>query len=80
MVTTLCHFQFPDGRFALAQVRVEAPEDAAPVQYAGESDLLPDKFTESEASTLRVWAKRVAKQVGAELTITEAGQYDTWAE
>ena len=80
MFTLTCHFQFPDGAVALASVSVPAPEDAAAVQYAGDSDRLPDKFAESEASTLRVWAKRVAVQLGAHLTLTDAGEYDTWAE
>jgi hypothetical protein len=65
---------------ATATVTTPTPEDAVAVYYAGSSERLLDKFTRSEAATLRIWAVRVAHQVGAMLHISESGQYDYWVE
>jgi hypothetical protein len=80
MVTVTCLFKFPDALTAEARLAVEAPEQDAPVMYSGHAEKLPDKFTELDAATLRVWAKRVARQTGARLQIRQAGRYTWWAQ
>ncbi|MHC1762798.1 MAG: hypothetical protein AB9869_00620 [Verrucomicrobiia bacterium] len=75
-----CHFRFADGETASASVSVHSPEAEAAVSYSGASDRLPDRFPTADAAFLHAWADQVAAKVCARLTITEAGQYDFWAE
>ncbi|MHC1762887.1 MAG: hypothetical protein AB9869_01085 [Verrucomicrobiia bacterium] len=80
MLTLTCHFQFPDGPAALASITVEAPESRGEVEYAGDFHRLPNRFPRTQVSTLRLWARQVADQLGAQVQFSESGQYDTWAE
>lgn len=41
---------------------------------------LPNPFTRTPSSTIKLWAKQAADATRATVTITETGEYDTLAE
>ena len=79
MLTITCHFEFTDGHAATASVELQSPEDRAEITYTGSFHRLPNPFLKTFGSTLRLWAEQAAAANGAKLSITESGQYDTWA-
>ena len=80
MFTVTCNFRFTDGAEASAKVTVGSPEVREKIEYSGAVSRLPNRFEATHATTLKLWAQQIADQVGAELSITEEGEYDTWAE
>jgi hypothetical protein len=80
MFTVTCLFTFPDGATASAAVTVPSPHSDARVKYTGAADRLPDRFEMCYSTVLPVWARRVARQTGATVTVSENGKYDWHAE
>ncbi len=84
MLTRTCTLTAPDGQTLAATVTAEAPEQNPAITYVGNLDLLtllsPDKFTTASPAFLQQYFQVLARDGGYQLAITDAGEYDNWAE
>jgi len=61
-------------------LEIKADEDSLLVAYEGAVERLAGKPERSDTAFLRFWAKLAARQLGAEVMISEEGNYDWWAD
>ena len=79
MFPTICTLKIGD-RQASATVATASPQAQAQVRYSGDLDLFSSQLSPLANADLRQVCKMVAKQAGAELSVAENGEYESWAE
>jgi hypothetical protein len=76
MITTTCTLTFKDGTTVAGRVAVETPFDDAHVIYSGHVHRLPRKLAKTSPAVLRVMFRNLARELGAEINITDEGKFD----
>lgn len=79
MVTIVCKLTLPDGAVIEGKLEAASPDDQYPIQWKGPTERLPDFFDKCDPGFLPFIFKDAAKEIGGELEIKQAGQYENWA-
>ena len=83
MLTLTCELQFPDGAIVTAVVTAESYESNYPAALSGAVDRLPEALragkVKQQAISWELDFKALARETGADCTVTHHGRYDWWA-
>ena len=80
MFTVTCILSFSDGQSATARIETASPEAESPISYSGAVERLSRRFETGDPADLQALFRNLARECGAELSVTTAGEYDRWAE